>query len=330
MAIVNKIDFAVVISVNHANPNGDPLNGNRPRQTSDRLGEISDVALKRKLRNRLLAMGEGIFVQSDDNRVDEYRSLNDRFQSACFASDEDIRKSACNKWFDVRAFGQVFAFKAKDKSKKTGNKKSKGTEGGLLFGGISMEGDETQNNGASDENAGSVSIGIRGPVTIQSAYSLTPIVPESIQIAKSVNLETNTANPDKKDSDTMGMKHRVDSAVYVAYGAITPQLASKTGFSDEDATKVKWALQSLFEGDASSARPEGSMEVLHVVWCKHSSPCGQYSSAHVHRAIADSLNKCKDGTYSEEEIRTALKNLEIDFLPALEGEELEQLPKRTE
>ena len=126
----------------------------------------------------------------------------------------------------------------------------------------------------------------------------------------------------------MGMKHRVSSAVYVAYGAISPQLASRTGFTDDDAEKIKWALQSLFEGDASSARPEGSMEVLNVVWCKHSSPCGQYSSAHVHRTIATALDKNKDGRFDEKEIGDALPGLAIDFLHALEGEALAKLPHR--
>ena len=65
-AFTNKIDFEVVITVNHANPNGDPLNGNRPREDFDGFGEISDVCLKRKIRNRLQDMGERIFVQSDD------------------------------------------------------------------------------------------------------------------------------------------------------------------------------------------------------------------------------------------------------------------------
>ena len=80
--IPNKVDFAVIIGVNNANPNGDPLNANHPRQTIDRFGEISDVCLKRKTRNRLLAMGEEIFVQSDDNRTDEYRSLKERFDAS--------------------------------------------------------------------------------------------------------------------------------------------------------------------------------------------------------------------------------------------------------
>ncbi|MBQ9431304.1 MAG: type I-C CRISPR-associated protein Cas7/Csd2 [Kiritimatiellae bacterium] len=286
--IQNKVDFAVIIGVNHANPNGDPLNANRPRQTIDRLGEISDVCLKRKIRNRLLEMGEEIFVQSDDNRSDEYRSLKARFDASEVAASEDVRRAVNEKWLDVRAFGQVFAF--------------------------------------GDTGSGAVSIGIRGPVTIQSAYSLEPIVPESIQITKSVNLETNEANPDKKDADTMGMKHRVSSAVYVAYGAITPQLAEKTGFSADDAEKIKNALRSLFEGDASSARPEGSMEILAVIWCEHNSPCGQYSSAHVHREIKDAIDK--DGKIDEEKVRKSLSVLEPQFLPALEGDELAKLPHR--
>ena len=273
-ALTNKIDFAVIISVKRANPNGDPLNGNRPRQTYDGLGEISDVCLKRKIRNRLQDMGESIFVQSDDNRApgDEFRSLNDRFKAAESrwkkdAEEQNIesvdtRDNAPKEWFDVRAFGQVFAFK-----------------------------------GDKDKDADAVSVGIRGPVTIQSAFSVEPITPDSLQIVKSVNLETEK-NPDKKASDTMGMKHRVDKGIYVTYGAINTQLASKTGFSDNDAEKIKTALQSLFANDVSSARPEGSMEVFKVVWWRHNSPSGQYSSAKVHR----SLTVKPDGTFEISEL----------------------------
>lgn len=283
-SLTAKIDFAVIISVKRANPNGDPLNGNRPRQTYDGYGEISDVCLKRKIRNRLQDMGESIFVQSDDNRApgDEFRSLNDRFNAANLT---DTRDDSCKKWFDVRAFGQVFAFKKKG----TGKKKA-----------------ETEN---SEESADAVSVGIRGPVTIQSAFSVEPITPESLQIVKSVNLETNEKEPDKKGADTMGMKHRVDKGIYVTYGAINTQLAGKTGFTDDDAEKIKAALRSLFVNDVSAARPEGSMEVLKVIWWKHNSPSGQFSSAVVHR----SLNVHPDGTYKI----NALANLipqEIDGL----------------
>ena len=83
----------------------------------------------------------------------------------------------------------------------------------------------------------------------------------------------------------MGMKHRVDFGVYVFCGSINPQLAEKTGFTFEDAEKIKSALVTLFENDASSARPEGSMEVNKVFWWEHSSKLGQYSSAKVHRSV---------------------------------------------
>ena len=80
-ALQNKIDFALVIAVNHANPNGDPLNGNRPRETYDGHGEISDVCLKRKIRNRMMDMGECVFVQSDDRATGGFHSLKVRAET---------------------------------------------------------------------------------------------------------------------------------------------------------------------------------------------------------------------------------------------------------
>jgi CRISPR-associated protein Csd2 len=252
MSLTNKIDFALVFSVKKANPNGDPLNGNRPRVDYEGFGEVSDVCLKRKLRNRLQDMGEAIFVQSDDTRRDEHRSLKARFDG-----NEEIKMTknrqtqaeiACRTWYDVRTFGQVFAFGKSD-----------------------------------DEN--SVSLGIRGPVTIQTAVSVEPVDVSSMQIVKSVNLKTNEKEPDKKGSDTMGMKHRVDKGVYVTFGSINCQLAEKTGFSDEDAEKLYEALKTIFENDVSAARPAGSMEVIKVVWWKHNCKAGQYSSAKVHSSL---------------------------------------------
>jgi CRISPR-associated protein Csd2 len=77
-ALQHKIDFAVILRVKHANPNGDPLNGNRPRTDYNGYGEISDVCLKRKMRDRLLDAGQSIFVQSDDRKNDDAKSLRDR------------------------------------------------------------------------------------------------------------------------------------------------------------------------------------------------------------------------------------------------------------
>ena len=125
----NKIDFAAVISVTRANINGDPLNGNRPREDYDGYGVFSDVAIKRKIRNRLQDMGEYIFVQTDGRENDiafnpdlkeNYHNLRDRAASDPQLAaelkkgknaDADLfAKIACKKWIDVRAFGQVFAF----------------------------------------------------------------------------------------------------------------------------------------------------------------------------------------------------------------------------
>lgn len=91
----------------------------------------------------------------------------------------------------------------------------------------------------------------------------------------------------------MGMKHRVDKGIYVTFGSMNPQLAERTGFSDEDAIVIKEVLPRIFENDASSARPEGSMEVLKVIWWEHNCKSGQYSSAKVHH----SLKVHTDGTY---------------------------------
>jgi CRISPR-associated protein Csd2 len=164
------------------------------------------------------------------------------------------QKAACEAWLDVRAFGQVFAFKAKK------GKKSQG-----------------------DEDSEGVSIPVRGPVSIHPAFSVAPVLDRapSIQITKSVSSEPG----EKRGSDTMGMKHRVDHGVYVFYGSMNPQLATKTGFSDEDAQAIKETLCTLFVNDASAARPEGSMEIHKVYWWEHNSQNGQYSSAKVHRLL---------------------------------------------
>lgn len=245
-----KIDFAVVFAVSHANPNGDPLTGNRPRETYDGYGEISDVCLKRKIRNRLMDFGQRVFVQSDDRSNDGYKSLKERADAnpelKKAGKDKDsFAKAACQSWIDVRSFGQVFAFKGKGKS-----------------------GD-------------GVSVGVRGPVSIHSAFSVDPIISSSLQITKSVNGEPS----EKKASDTMGMKHRVDFGLYVTYGSINCQLAEKTGFTSDDAELIKKALHTLFENDVSSARPEGSMEVVKLYWWTHNCKDGQYSSAKVHRLL---------------------------------------------
>jgi CRISPR-associated protein Csd2 len=137
----------------------------------------------------------------------------------------------------------------------------------------------------------SASIAIRGPVSIQSAFSIEPVDITSLQITKSVNLTTNPKDASAKSGDTMGMKHRVDSGIYVSYGSINRQLAEKTGFSDEDAEKLKKAMVKLFDNDESSARPAGSMEVIKLIWWTHTGET--LASAKVHRSLIVNA----DGTY---------------------------------
>jgi CRISPR-associated protein Csd2 len=279
----HKIDFAVIINVKNANPNGDPLNGNRPRCNYDGYGEISDVAIKRKIRNRLMQAGRSIFVQSDDNKVDDYPSLRKRAEGAIkdWTDEKKAIETACEKWIDVRTFGQVFAYK-----------------------------------GGSGSAAG-VSIPIRGPVSVHPAFSQSPVLDRisSVQITKSVN---NEGDGSKKESDTMGMKHRVDHGVYVFFGSMNPQLAIKTGFSDEDAQAIKEALKTLFCNDASSARPEGSMEVYRLYWWEHNSPNGQYSSAKVHRLLTITPNT--DMPNNIEDYEVTLKELPNLTCEVIEGE----------
>jgi CRISPR-associated protein Csd2 len=270
MSLDKKIDFAVIFSVKNANPNGDPLNGNRPRTDYDGYGEVADVCLKRKLRDRLQEAGYPIFVQSDEKKIDGMSNLKERALSSDFGLGQDAFKIdkktpgkkdatarlACKKWFDVRAFGQLFAF------------------------------------GKGDDDASGVSISVRGPVTVQSAFSVEPVSITSTQIVKSVNAEEAKGKSDIS-SDRMGMKHRVDKGIYVVYGAMSPQLSERTLFTNDDAEIIKSMLPKLFEGDASSARPEGSMAVEKVFWWKHNSKAGQYSSAKVHKTL--SVNP--DGSY---------------------------------
>ncbi|HEK9954594.1 TPA: type I-C CRISPR-associated protein Cas7/Csd2 [Streptococcus equi subsp. zooepidemicus] len=235
----HKIDFMVTVEVKEANANGDPLSGNMPRTNAKGYGLMSDVSIKRKIRNRLQDMGQSIFVQANERIEDEFRSLENRF-SAQFDKndkDDDIERRANELWLDVRSFGQVFTYLKK-------------------------------------------SIGVRGPVSISMAKSLEPVVISSLQITRSTN-GMEPKGDSSRSSDTMGTKHFVDYGIYVIKGSINAHFAEKTGFSEEDADIIKQALVSLFENDASSARPEGSMRVREVFWFTHSSKLGNVSSARV-------------------------------------------------
>lgn len=246
---MNKIDFAVVLNVDGANPNGDPLMGNRPRQDLDGYGEMTDVSIKRKIRNRLQDMEQNILMQDNGRSDDGFKSIKSRIDS-CSDLKKAISKKdaslsyqlACKKWIDARLFGSVFAFK-----------------------GVSS------------------SIGIRGAVSITHARSISPIFIEEQMITKSLNTDD---TPDgRRDSTTMAYKYTVNRSAYVFYGSVWPQLAEKNGVTDADIELLKEALISLFDSDASSTRPGGSMNVGHVFWWEHNGKQGNYPSGKVFRSL---------------------------------------------
>lgn len=153
------------------------------------------------------------------------------------------------------------------------------------------------------------------PFTLLFLWLLVLDRVSSIQITKSVSGE---GDGTKRASDTMGMKHRVDHGVYVFYGSMNPQLATKTGFSNEDAKAIKEALLTLFRNDASSARPEGSMEVHKVYWWTHNSPNGQEPSAKVHRLL--DIKPLKEELKSIEDYKIDLKELPGLICEVIDGE----------
>ncbi len=268
----HKIDFVALLSVTMANANGDPLNGNSPRTDYNGYGEMSDVCIKRKIRNRMQDLGNPIFVQSEERCDDGCSSLSERAQKLGKMNDRDAyAKKACETWLDVRSFGQVFAFK----------------------------------------DAKGASVGVRGPVSVHQAVSVSPIQVADMQITKSVNGDKS----EKLSSDRMGMKHFVRFGLYKVKGSINVQLAEKTGFTQADAETVKECLRTLFVNDASSARPDGSMEVVRLYWWEHNCKDGQYSSARVHRSV-------KVTQKDPSALPTSVEDYEITLepLPGLEPE----------
>lgn len=234
-------------------------------------------------------MGYPIFVQSEDRCTDGFESLSERAADTMQGEKnrELYAQKACQTWMDVRTFGQVFAFKDKK------GKKEKDEKG--------------------------VSVGVRGPVSIHQAVSISPIEVETLQITKSVSGEKDEAGGNKS-SDTMGRKHYVRFGLYLVKGAINVQLAQKTGFSHEDAMVIKEALRTLFEGDASAARPEGSMEVVKLYWFEHNCPYGQYSTAKVHRSVSVTL---KSGVVNPQKVEDY--EIVLEELPGLVPEVIDGL-----
>ena len=239
--IKNRVDFIAVISATNANPNGDPLVANSPRQDLEGYGLISDVCIKRKIRNRVAQIKEGekgfdIFIRPTE---EDDRPLATKAEALKYD-----RKRVCEAYWDVRAFGAVLT-----KKKERGKPKKEQID------------TETEDSGDGNQ-------GIRGPVTIQWAKSVAQIEPTVSQITRCC-----VASEDEKKKgkvSTMGTKNYVEHAVYKVVGSVNPFLANQppkgTGFNDEDLNVLKKAMTTLFENDESSARPLGSIVLEDLVF----------------------------------------------------------------
>lgn len=245
--IKNRYEFVVLFDVENGNPNGDPDSGNMPRiDPETNLGIVTDVCLKRKIRNYVETLKEDkpgyriyikdniplnrsdaeayAYVGVDEKSIKEAKKKDD-------ALDGKIRDFMCSNFFDIRTFGAVMTTFVK-----------------------------------AALNCGQV----RGPVQLGFARSVEPVIPQEITITRVAI--TTEADAEKKGTE-MGRKYVVPYGLYRCEGYISANLARKTtGFSEEDLELFWDALLNMFEHDHSAAR--GKMAVRKLIVFKHDSELG--------------------------------------------------------
>lgn len=269
--IHNRYDFVVLFDVTNGNPNGDPDAGNLPRVDPETgLGLVTDVCLKRKIRNYVEAAKEGekgyrIYIkenvpleQSDKEALDyigakDIKDIKKKDPDA----DVKIRDFMCSNFYDIRTFGAVMTTFVK----------------GAL-------------------NCGQV----RGPVQLGFARSIDPIAPQEVTITRVAITTTTDA---QKKSTEMGRKFIVPYALYQVEGYVSANLARKsTGFTEEDLDLLWKAIINMFENDHSAAR--GNMAVRELIVFKHDSELGNapsyklFERVHVQKKDADKVPRSYD------------------------------------
>lgn len=242
-AIANRYEFVLLFDVENGNPNGDPDAGNMPRIDPETgHGLVTDVCLKRKIRNHVALTKEG--AERFNIYIQEKAILNETNERAYKACDlkpepkklpkkvEDAKRVTdwmCTNFYDIRTFGAVMT---------------------------------------TEVNCGQV----RGPVQMAFARSVEPVVPQEVSITRMAVTTKAEAEKQQGDNRTMGRKHIVPYGLYVAHGFISAPLAEKTGFSDEDLTLFWDALVNMFEHDRSAAR--GLMSSRKLIVFKHQNRLG--------------------------------------------------------
>lgn len=260
-AIKNRYEFVVLFDVENGNPNGDPDAGNMPRiDPESNFGLVTDVCLKRKIRNYVETVkegeeGYGIYIREDvplntsDKKALSYIGVEDlsdkelkELKKNDPEADKKIRDFMCRNFFDIRTFGAVMTTFVK-----------------------------------ASLNCGQV----RGPVQIGFARSIDPIVSQELTITR-VAITTEEDSLNKKTE--MGRKNIVPYGLYRAEGFISANLARKvTGFSEEDLEFLWEAIINMFEHDHSAAR--GKMAVRRLIVFKHSRELGDCPSYKLFDAV---------------------------------------------
>lgn len=247
VAIKNRYEFVVLFDVENGNPNGDPDAGNLPRMDPESgFGLVTDVCLKRKIRNYIEAVKEDspgykIYIKEDvplnrsDNTAYEHLNTDDKKIKELKKKDPDvdrkIRDFMCGNFFDIRTFGAVMTTFVK-----------------------------------ASLNCGQV----RGPVQLSFARSVDPIVSQEVTITR---VAITTEKDAENKSTEMGRKSIVPYGLYRAEGYISANLARKvTGFSEDDLELLWEAIINMFELDHSAAR--GKMAVRELIVFKHSKELG--------------------------------------------------------
>lgn len=260
-AIQNRYDFYYLFDIVNGNPNGDPDNGNMPRLDPDtQRGLVTDVALKRKIRNYVDIVKGGeppfaIYMQEKAvlNRQHQraYDAIGLKAETKKLPKEEkkarEITRWMCSNFYDIRTFGAVMT---------------------------------------TEVNAGQV----RGPVQMGFAQSIDPVVPQEITITRSS--VTNDRDIDKER--TMGRKYIIPYGLYRSHGFISANLAGDetkgTGFSEDDLSLLFDALINMFEFDRSSARME--MNARKLIVFKHDSVFG---NAHAQKLFELIKTEKKEG-----------------------------------
>lgn len=263
--IKNRYDFVVYFDVENGNPNGDPDAGNMPRvDPEEGYGLVTDVCLKRKIRNYVEAVKEGepgfdIYIKdsvplnASDRKAYEHLGIDSKEIKKLKKSDPEldlkVRDFMCENYYDIRTFGAVMTTFVKD-----------------------------------NLNCGQV----RGPVQLTFARSVEPIIPQEVTITR-VAITTD-ADAEKKNTE-MGRKHIVPYGLYRCEGYVSANLARKTtGFSEEDLQLLWEAIINMFDLDHSAAR--GKMAVRELIVFRHDSEFGNAPSYQLFDAV--SIKK-KDG-----------------------------------